>query len=85
MHECDLVANEDYAVRANVEAIVNATYNFWGKKGPTVDTPALPGSNVVSPNVLVSPYYESRDHEVLCAVPATEAGMGTPQGCLDPS
>jgi len=84
MHECDIVGNEDFSIRANVEAIVNATYNFWGKAGPRVDSPTLPGSNVHSPNVLSTPYYESRDHEVLCAVPATEAHAGTPQGCVDP-
>lgn len=84
MHECDIVGNADFAVKANVEARVNATHNFWGKKGPTVDTPLVPGDNVHSPNVRSSPYYETRDHEVLCTVPSTEANLGTPQGCLEP-
>jgi len=83
MHECDIVGNEDFGLRANVEARVNATHNFWGKQGPVVDTPVFPGDNTVSSNARVTPFYETRDHETLCTIPATETSADTPKGCLE--
>lgn len=84
MHQCNLVKNEEFALKANLEARVNATNNFWGKEGPKLDVPLFIGDNVVSANARVSPYYETRQHETFCLVPSTEPMQTNEatQGCL---
>jgi hypothetical protein len=74
MHDCDLVSNDEYALRATTTTVVNATLNFWGNDdGPRYDLPLTRGSNVVSDNVVASPYWQSRAHEQAGFVPQTEA------------
>lgn len=76
MHDCDLVANADFAVKASANTFVNATNNFWGNEsGPKVDLPVLEGENVVSAHVIASPYWTSRDHDERGFLPRTEAGV----------
>lgn len=74
MHDCNVVANQEYAVKASANTIVNATNNFWGKAGPKIDMPVASGDNVISAHVLATPYYKSRAHDTTCVVPSTEIG-----------
>lgn len=84
MHECNIVGNEEFALRATVETFVNATANFWGSEGPVYDLPLFRTGNVISDNVLlVTPYWQDRQHTELGCVPHTEAGatQSVPSDC----
>lgn len=75
IHDCDIAANEEFALKASQETIVNATANFWGHDGPTYDLPLFRTGNVISDHVvLVSPYWKTRAHEDFAFLPTTEAG-----------
>jgi len=76
MSECDLVKNEEFALKARATVVVNASENYWGALGPQLDVPVMEGSNVISANANVLPYYKSRAHDTKCFVPAVEPGIG---------
>ncbi len=78
VHDCNIVANAEFGLRASVNTVVNATGNFWGPDGPRYHNEAIRDQNVISNHAIVSPYWADRAHTQRGFLPTVGGGPSAP-------